>query len=231
MRNRPIPNISDADQALIRGLLIHEDADMLVFDKPSGLAVQTRGNRGRNLDHLLWTFARSNGKRPRLIHRIDTGTSGLVVTAKTKPAAVWLSDAFAERRVEKTYLAVVAGNIPAEVSGRIDAPLRTRETRPPRSEVSKHGQSARTEWRILNHKGNKALIEAKPFTGRMHQIRAHLAYLGCPIVGDHVYGGEPSERLMLHAERLVVPQKEKEPVHLHAPAPSDFVAIQNQLGL
>lgn len=86
MRNRPIPHIANDQQALVRDLLIYEDAYVLAFNKPSGLAVQTRGNRGTSLDHLLWTFARSNGKRPQLVHRIDAGTSGLILAGKTKPA-------------------------------------------------------------------------------------------------------------------------------------------------
>jgi len=101
-RNRDIPLISEMDQAFVRGLLMGETADVLAFNKPSGLPSQTRGNRARNLDHLLWAFARSNGKRPRLIHRLDAGTSGVIIAAKTKPAAARLSEAFAGRDVEKT---------------------------------------------------------------------------------------------------------------------------------
>ncbi len=231
MRNRPIPQLSEVDKAFVRELVIFEDATTLVFNKPSGLPVQTRGNRGRNLDHLLWAFARSNGKRPRLVHRIDTGTSGLVVAAKTKPAAVALSEAFAERRVEKTYLCLVSGDLPSENQGQIHAPLKPLESRPPRTQVSEAGQAAITDWQILNRAGDKALIQAKPVTGRMHQIRAHLAHLSCPILGDQTYGGKPAERLMLHAERLTIPQTEQEPMQFHAPAPTDFMTIQVQFGL
>ena len=101
MRNRPIPNIPDAQKDWVRGLVLYEDAFLYAFNKPSGLAVQTRGNRGTSLDHLLWTFARSNGKRPHLVHRIDAGTSGLILAAKTKPAMTFLSQEYAKRREEK----------------------------------------------------------------------------------------------------------------------------------
>ena len=107
MRNRPIPRIAEDQKAYVRRLVLYEDDAVLAFNKPSGLAVQTRGNRGTSLDHLLWTFARSNGKRPQLVHRIDAGTSGLILAGKTKPAIAALSTEFAERRVKKRYLAFV----------------------------------------------------------------------------------------------------------------------------
>jgi RluA family pseudouridine synthase len=202
MRNRPIPKLQDADQAYIRKLLIHEDPEYLVFNKPSGFPVQTRGNRGRNLDHLLWAFARSNGKRPRLVHRIDTGTSGLVIAAKTHPVAVYLSSQFAERRVKKTYLAVVRCAKGCDENGTIDAPLKSREKRPPKTEVNEQGRPATTHWRQLDQADTYALLEVRPITGRMHQIRAHLAHIGMPLLGDNLYGGPVAPRLMLHALRL-----------------------------
>ena len=208
-RNRPIPQISDADKAFVRDLLIHEDEAILAFNKPSGLPVQTRGNRGRNLDHLLWTFARSNGKRPRLVHRIDTGTSGLIIAAKTKPAAGELSVAFASRRVEKTYLALVGGKIPEENEGVIEAPIASIEMAGRQRMIATEtpidgAKSASTAWEILSRKGAYALIRLRPKTGRMHQIRVHMVYLGCPILGDKTYGSGPlsAPRLMLHAGAL-----------------------------
>ncbi|MEL7135205.1 MAG: pseudouridine synthase [Pseudomonadota bacterium] len=123
MRNRPIPHLSQAQKDMVRALVLYEDEFLLAFDKPSGLAVQTRGNRGTSLDFLLWAFARSNGKRPHLVHRIDAGTSGLVLAAKTKPAMTFLSAEFAERRVNKRYLALVMGAVPESERGLCDAPL------------------------------------------------------------------------------------------------------------
>ena len=123
MRNRPIPNLSDDHKALVRALVLYEDAFLLAFNKPSALAVQTRGNRGTSLDHLLWAFARSNGKRPHLVHRIDAGTSGLILAAKTKPAMAAVSAEFAERRVRKYYLALVSGNLPDADHGVCEVPL------------------------------------------------------------------------------------------------------------
>lgn len=233
MKNRPIPKISEEDRTRIRGLVIYEDAFLLAFNKPSGLAVQTRGNRGTSLDHLLWTFARSNGKRPRLVHRIDAGTSGLVLAAKTKPAAAFLSTEFAERRVSKRYLALVGGTLPRAERGVCEEPLLQTDRRVRISSLEKGADAARTDWRILKRSGQFGLIEARPKTGRMHQIRAHLASMGCPILGDPIYGGdaEAAARLMLHAAGLGFRLPNSENLVLDAPVPGDFIARQATLGL
>lgn len=233
MRNRPIPNIPADLQAQIRAMVLYEDAFVLAFDKPSGLAVQTRGNRGTSLDHLLWTFARSNGKRPHLVHRIDAGTSGLILAAKTKPAMRHLSAEFAERRVQKTYLALVSGALPDADSGRCETPLLKsgRVVKPGR--LDQGADAARTDWKVLARSGAHALIEARPLTGRMHQIRAHMAELGCPILGDPIYGAgaDSADRLMLHARALEVMRPDQTKLALEAPVPEDFQTKQTSLGL
>lgn len=233
-RNRPIPLISETDKAYVRSLLIHEDAHVLAFDKPSGLPSQVRGNRARNLDHLLWAFAKSNGKRPRLVHRLDAGTSGVILAGGTHPAAVSLSRAFETRQAEKTYLALVSGQLPSEESGRIE----TRIARIPddRGErlVTDHpdGKRAHTYWRILARAGEAALIELKPETGRMHQLRLHMAYIGCPILGDERYGGATATRLMLHAAEITVPHPGGNgPLTLAAPLPDEIVNLAGAYGL
>lgn len=247
MRNRPIPHIAEHDKARIRGMVLYEDAHLIAFNKPSGLAVQTRGNRGTSLDHLLWAFARSNGKRPDLVHRIDVGTSGLVLAAKTKPATVFLNAAFAERHVHKRYLAVVSGRLPETDEGECVLSLRKSgrrvfaqgmavprvdadDTRAPQPLGA--AMTAKTAWRILARASDKALIEAHPHTGRLHQIRAHLAGMGCPILGDHIYGDKRSApRLMLHAAHLVFPHPDKKELALAAPVPDDFLSFQTRQGL
>ena len=230
MRNRPIPKIAEDQKEMVRGLVIHEDAYLLAFNKPSGLAVQTRGNRGTSLDHLLWTFARSNGKRPHLVHRIDAGTSGLILAAKTKPSMTFLSTEFAERRVKKRYLALVSGPLPEAEAGRIETPLLKvgRAVKPGR--LDQGADAAITDWRIVKRADTVALIEARPLTGRMHQIRAHLADLGCPILGDPIYGAGAltAERLMLHAVGLEIRLPDGETLSLEAPAPADFVNAERK---
>ena len=228
-RNRDIPSLSAEAAALARSLLIHEDAAVLAFNKPSGMASQGGGGVGQSLDDLLWAFAKSNGKRPRLVHRLDLGTSGVIIAARTQPAAAFLSAAFAGRDTQKTYLALVKGKIPQAEHGVIDAALvKVEEGGRPRMILAREGrkgaQSARTGWKILARNGDQALMQLSPETGRMHQIRVHLMSLGCPILGDGLYGeGQATgARMMLHAARLEVPHPEGGTLALEAPVPDDF---------
>ncbi|MEO0883783.1 MAG: RluA family pseudouridine synthase [Pseudomonadota bacterium] len=231
------PAISDADAAFVRTLVIHEDASVIAFNKPAGLPVQTRGNRGRCLDTLQWVFVRSNGKRPRLVHRLDTGTSGVIVAAKTKPAAAHLSESFSARRAKKTYLALAEGDLPASNAGDIDQPLlscKGQRGAPPMIASDTPGAvDAKTHWRVLSRLEPTALFELHPKTGRMHQLRAHLKHLGCPILGDPLYGtGKLSApRLMLHAARLVLAHPDGGDLRLEAPIPADMEERAMQAGL
>jgi tRNA pseudouridine32 synthase/23S rRNA pseudouridine746 synthase len=237
-RNRPVPKVSREDAAFVRGLVIYEDDKVIAFDKPSGLAVQGGGGVSRSLDDLLAAFAKSNGKRPRLVHRLDQGTSGVLVTARTQPAAAFLSEEFAARRTEKTYFALVRGTLPSLSEGTLDAALaKVEEAGRPRMIAAKPGrkgaQAAVTHWRIRARKDDVALIELRPETGRMHQIRAHLSIAGMPILGDWLYGtgAEGAPRLMLHAARLVIRHPDGNRTSLEAPLPEDFIKLAGKLGL
>jgi 23S rRNA pseudouridine955/2504/2580 synthase len=234
--------VSDEDRAFARSLVIHEDAAMLAFDKPPGLPVQTRNPDDRTLDRLMAAFAKSNGKRPRLVHRLDAQTSGLIVAAKTQPAAAALSAAFAGREVSKTYLALVTGPPFDKTDGEIDTAL-ARYRQKPELELMRaarpgdDGQSALTRWRVLSSAGTTHLMQLEPRTGRMHQLRAHLSILGRPILGDPYYGGqatlrgEPILRLMLHAWKLDLPHPSGKRLTLKARAPKDFLAVASVAGL
>ena len=237
-RNRDIPALSPEAAALARSLLIHEDASILAFNKPSGMASQGGSSVGQSLDDLLWAFAKSNGKRPRLVHRLDQGTSGVILAARTQPAAAFLSAAFAGRDARKTYLALVKGKIPPAEHGVMDASLiKVEEGGRPRMILAREGrkgaQPARTGWAVLARKGEAALMQLAPETGRMHQIRVHLMALGCPILGDALYGEGPATgpRVMLHAARLEVPRPEGGILALEAPLPEDFRAAAEKAGL
>ena len=237
-RNRDIPALSAEAAALARSLLIHEDAAILGFNKPSGMASQGGGGVGQSLDDLLWAFAKSNGKRPRLVHRLDLGTSGVIIAARTQPAAAFLSAAFAGRDTQKTYLALVKGKIPQAEHGVIETALvKVEEGGRPRMILAREGrkgaQSARTGWKILARNGDHALMQLSPETGRMHQIRVHLMSLGCPILGDGLYGeGQATgQRVMLHAARLEVPHPEGGTLALDAPVPDDFREAAARAGL
>ena len=234
--------VSEEDRAFVRSLLIHEDPAVLAFDKPAGLPVQTRNPDDRTLDRLLAAFARSNGKRPRLVHRIDAQTSGVIVAAKTQPAAADLSAAFARRDVAKTYLALASG--PAlEPQGAIDVALSRFRPRPELELMraarpsDRKPQPALTRWRVLGSAGAVHLVELTPETGRMHQLRAHLSIAGWPILGDPYYGGAatlkgaPVGRLMLHAHTLDLPHPGGGRLKLKSPPPKDFLLVLSVAGI
>lgn len=230
-RNRPIPHLSDDDKAYVRSIVLYEDKDVLAFNKPSGLPSQVRGNKARNLDHLLWAFARSNGKRPRLVHRLDAGTSGVIIAGKTKPAAIALATAFERRMVEKTYLAVVGGALPVEENGTIDVPIARVETDRGSKVVAgqKNGKSAVTRWSVVERHETRIMLKLKPETGRMHQLRVHLAHIGCPILGDRIYGDETSApRLLLHALKLELPHPNGDRLCLETPMPESFKVAHHE---
>jgi 23S rRNA pseudouridine955/2504/2580 synthase len=173
-----------------RSFLLHEDAHILVFDKPAGLAVQGGSGVTQSLELMLGAFAKSNGKRPRLVHRLDRETSGVIVAARTKPAAAFLSEAFAGREAKKTYLAIVCGGAPEPRDGQIDLALsKTNRRGLDIMEIDPKGQQSLTRYRTLAGTSGAAVLELEPETGRMHQLRVHLAGIGRPIAGDGKYGG------------------------------------------
>ncbi len=238
MRNKPVPDVSPEDAAYVRSFLMHEDADVLVFNKPSGLPSQGGANITRSLDSLLDAFAKSNGKRPHLVHRLDTQTSGVMIVAKTKPAAAALSEEFAERRAKKTYVAIVFGDLGGEIKRSIDVSLvKVREGGRPRMLVArpdrKGALSAVTKLRLLARSEDASLVELSPETGRMHQLRIHMAHIGHPILGDSLYGKGRSEvsRLMLHAVQLRLTHPSGEALELSAELPEEFVDAVQARGL
>lgn len=231
------------EAAFVRSLVLHEDAQLIAFNKPSGLAVQGGSGVAQSLEDLLSAFAKSNGKRPRLVHRLDRETSGVIVAARTKPAAAFLSEAFAGREAEKVYLAVVCGGAPDSNNtwpraGEIDLALRKTNRRGlDIMEIDPAGQTARTRYRTLAATAEAALVELRPETGRMHQLRAHLAAIGRPIAGDGKYGGlfrlGPADvpRLMLHAASLALPHPAGGQARLEAPLPPDMSELLRSLRL
>lgn len=221
-----------------RSFLIHEDAQVLVFNKPAGLAVQGGSGVERSLEDMLGEFARSNGKHPRLVHRLDRETSGVIVAARTKPAAAFLSEAFSGRQAKKTYFAIVCGGSPRPAEGEVDLALRkTNQRGLDIMVVDANGQSARTRYRTLAATPAASLLELEPETGRMHQLRAHLAAIGHPIAGDGKYGGlfnvggVAIPGLMLHAAALDIPHPDGGSRRFEAPPPATFEETRRSLGL
>jgi RluA family pseudouridine synthase len=234
--------ITAEEAAFIRGRVIHEDAALIAFDKPAGLSSQGGRIQAATLDDMLAAFARSNGKRPALVHRLDRVTSGVILAAKTKPAAAFMGKALMGRRVRKTYLAIVAPGAPSPREGRIEAPLRRVEVgREAHMEVcpADHpdAESAVTGYRTLAAGDEAALVELRPRTGRMHQLRVHMTSVGRPIAGDARYGGAlvlggaAVPRLMLHARALTFPHPDGGERTIEAPIPADMAGLVARLGL
>jgi tRNA pseudouridine32 synthase/23S rRNA pseudouridine746 synthase len=228
--------------AFVRALVIHEDERVIVINKPAGLSSQGGRIAVHTLDELLWAFAKSSGNRPRLIHRLDRDTSGVILTARTKPDAGFLGKALAARRFRKSYLAIVAPGAPSPKTGLIEAPLRRElQGREAYMRVSApdhpDAESARSRYRTLAANDVAALVELSPETGRMHQLRVHMASIGRPIAGDIRYGGalalggQAVPRLMLHAASLGFPHPGGEAMKIEAPVPDDFRAVLDQVGL
>lgn len=230
--------ISPEDVAYARSLVVEEDAAVIAFNKPSGLAVQGGSGVARSLEDLLAAFAKSNGKQPRLVHRLDRDTSGVIIAARTKPAAAFFSEAFAGRDAKKTYLAVVCGGAPSPEAGEVALALKKSSRKGlDIMEVAKDGQAALTRYRTLAAAPEAALVELQPETGRMHQLRAHMAAIGRPIAGDGKYGGlyrvggTDIPRLLLHAAALDIPHPDGGRRTFVAPPPPDFAGVLGSLGL
>src|SRR5262245_38949010 len=214
---REIATVSDRDAAEIRSLVIHRDAEVIVLNKPPGLAVQGGTGTERHVDGMLDALRFDREERPRLVHRLDKDTSGLLLIARTGQAARRLGEAFRDRETEKLYWAVVVGT-PPRSEGAIDLPLAKRPgVRGDRELVQvdhEEGQKALTHFQVLDRAGKRAaLLALWPRTGRTHQLRVHCTAIGCPILGDGKYGGEEAllapvadaKRLHLHARRLTLP--------------------------
>jgi 23S rRNA pseudouridine1911/1915/1917 synthase len=188
---------------------VYEDEDIVALDKPADLVVHPgAGTRGTTtlVEALLATRnlpPSDDPARPGIVHRIDKETTGILVVAKTPRALESLKRQFAERRVEKAYLAWVAGTLD-ETEGAIDAPVGRDPHAPRRMAVVADGRPSQTEFAVLAREPKRTLLLVRPRTGRTHQIRVHFRYIGHPVVGDGLYGGPRAAGLMLHAWRLTV---------------------------
>lgn len=188
--------------------IVYEDDSLLVVDKPAGLVVHPgAGTKGETLTEQLLNDFPALRELPRhgLVHRLDKGTSGVLLLAKTATAATALGHQFADRSVKKRYRALVRG-IPAEPTGVIDAPITRHHADRKKMAVRPDGRPAETRYRVVRRLTDAALLDVFPSTGRTHQIRVHLAALGHPVVGDATYGSPNPElgRPFLHAAELTV---------------------------
>jgi 23S rRNA pseudouridine1911/1915/1917 synthase len=221
--------------------VIFENRDVLIVNKPPGMVVHpAAGHPSGTLVHAALSHApdlRGVGgeARPGVVHRLDKDTSGLILLAKDDPTHQYLQRLFRDRGIEKTYLALVDGHPPTP-SGRIEAPVGRDPHQRKRMAVvpAARGRSAVTQYRAVESFRDHTLMELHPETGRTHQIRVHLAFLGCPVVADRVYGMKkasiPVGRQMLHAWRLrLALPDETEAREFKAPLPEDFVSALARL--
>lgn len=204
--------------------VVYEDEALIAIDKPAGMpAAPTRTAAAGTAHDQLRAQLRAAGAESRLwlVHRLDTGTSGVMVFARRGSAASALSRAFQNQAVSKTYVAVVAGVV-AGASGHVVLPIAAAGGRAAIAAAGA-GKSAQTDWCVRGRASDRTLLELTPRTGRMHQLRVHLAAIGHPIAGDRLYGGPPAPRLMLHASVLCLPHPERDAViELRAPLPDVF---------
>ncbi len=193
--------------------VVYEDDDIAVIDKPAGLVVAPAPGhwRGTLLHGLLYRFPSMrviNGtERPGIVHRLDAGTSGLMVVAKNLRAQSFLMESFSQRKVKKESIALVKGSLPHK-EGSVDAPIGRDPRNRLRMAVVPHGKPAVTRYEVLWLRQGCSLTICRPVTGRTHQIRVHMSYLGCPIVGDILYSPKSDEclsRPFLHAWQLAFP--------------------------
>ena len=236
--------LTEAQIDWAEAMVLTQDRAAIVLNKPPGLATQGGSGTKEHVDGLLDAFAPQDsigsGPRPRLVHRLDKDTSGVLLIARTPGSAAFFSKRFSGRSARKTYWALVAG-VPDLDEGLIDLPLAKQPGTGGEKmmvDKSKKGQSARTRFRVIDRAGNRAAwLELHPLTGRTHQLRVHLAAIGHPIVGDGKYGGQDafltgsiSRKMHLHARRLVIDHPDGAPLDVIAPLPEHFAASMAQLG-
>lgn len=216
--------------AYSRSDLLYEDEELLAVCKPAGFNSQrTPYQLKGTVEYAVGVYLKGEGSREpvRIIHRLDRGTSGVMLFPKNRRAAARLSGLLKEGLVEKRYLALVTGTAPAE-EWFVDAPIAKVGTS--RYGVAVPGKDARTEFRVIDSAGDVVLLEARPLTGRTHQIRVHLSYSGLPIVGDDVYGGTAAPRMMLHCRSMAYADGGGNSVTVSAPPPEDFTEICRTFG-
>jgi len=226
------------EEQFVRDMVIHEDSNAFVLNKPAGLATQGGTKTTQHLDRLLDGLADERG-RPKLVHRLDKDTSGALLVARTARAAGHFAKAFSGRTARKVYWALVVG-VPDGDGGVIDAPLAKQPgTGGEKMHVDpENGLPAKTRWRLVDRAGNRAAwIELQPLTGRTHQLRAHMAAIGHPIVGDAKYGGAEafltggiSRKLHLHARRIRIDAPDDGVIDVTADLPAHFSESLVMLG-
>lgn len=220
---------------------VYEDEDCVVVIKPAGLLTHSKGvfnpeatvgtwlrtrlkipDMGQHLDEDGADLtATAHNQRVGIVHRLDRATSGIMICAKNSEALSWLQKQFGQRKVKKTYVAIVTG-IFKQPHAIIDMAIERNPKMPQKFRVGINGKTAQTEYKVLSTNNGYSLVELKPTTGRTHQLRVHLHHIGHPIVGDTLYDGAKADRLYLHARELEITLPNRQRQTFGAPVPRDF---------
>lgn len=207
--------------------VVYEDEHVIVINKPAGVLTHAKGALTEEFSVAEFMRPKMTEKdetnRPGIVHRLDRATSGIIIAAKDSQTKRLLQKQFQDRKAHKTYLAVVKGT-PKLTEAKIDLPIERNPKKPSSFRVGARGKSAVTVYKTLATNGTYSVLELKPQTGRTHQLRVHLAHIGCPIVGDPVYGDgkSPIGRMCLHAAELEITIPEGQRKTFAAPVPSDL---------
>lgn len=240
VEEKPRPVLHDSGGTSLQDMILYMDKSVIVLNKPSGLATQGGSGLTRHIDGMLDQLMFEKNQRPRLVHRLDRDTSGVLVIARTVPAAASLAKSLAQRDASKVYWALTRG-APKQKRGTIKAALAKEGARgAERMTVADHDDAkhAITDYAVLDQAGEEfAWVAARPVTGRTHQIRVHLASLGTPIVGDFKYGaqaargkGAIADRLHLHARSIDIARPDGGRLVVTAPLPEHMQRSWELLG-
>lgn len=199
-----IPKISPVTKKIP---ILYKDENVIVVNKPNGTLTHSKGVLNNEFTvgdffQNITTYNKSTN-RPGIVHRLDRDTSGIIIGALNEPTAVMLQKQFSQRKVKKTYTAIVDGT-PKLTHALIDLPIGRNPKIPSQFRIDPNGKQAQTEYKILATNGSCTLVELRPITGRTHQLRVHMAHIGNPIHGDKIYGGKTSDRLYLHSTKLEI---------------------------
>jgi len=204
--------------------ILYEDADVIVVNKPSGVISHARGkfvSEPSVASFVRQYVADITGDRAGIVHRLDRATSGVMICAKNQATLSWLQQQFADRKVKKTYQAIIKGEMPTK-TGKIEMPIGRNPKKPQTFHVDAGGKPAVTIYDSVKSNDTYTLLELRPLTGRTHQLRVHLKELNHPIVGDTYYDGDTAVRLMLHAGRLEITMPSKKVMIFTSPTPKEL---------
>ena len=206
--------------------IVHLDDNVIIINKPVGVLTHAKGALSDEFTvadfFRRYTSVGLDTNRPGIIHRLDRDTSGVLAGVRTEVAAKLLSRQFADRKVKKTYMAVLSGHL-KQKEATIELPIDRNPSAPSTFRVDPKGKMAITRYKVLAENDKESLVELRPVTGRTHQLRVHMAYLGAPIKGDRVYGRE-ADRLYLHAQKLEITIPSGDRRIFEAPLPNEFTA-------